>query len=396
MNSFLNETVISFFPTECACAFVGEPWFFSNHQVQLDVLRLCEAGYAHLIETFCDENVFAHHVMMLVGQMIDPRRIYQSLIYDYDFVEELVQGIEYGEYLLTRGWFCRSIYRHVNVLLLRIHGYLHWIDPVAGDFDEHIESIIQQIQQNERMEREEFWFYRQPMRTGGAPQTVVNWRMDNGDDNDDDVNDDNDDDDDDDDNYGDDNDDDDYGDDNDDNDDNDDYGDDDDDDNDRYHDGNYYEDHYYDEQFDNADDNDDYGDDDDDDNAEQVERVIVAYVINENGEYVALDEAALEQFFQTNNEEVQIVVVNADADIDADADDDADADADAEANQVEVQLYEDMVHHMNETWRLRDEVQEEHYILLEEQAEAQHALAEIMLRIQNSRNMLNSLNLILQ
>ncbi len=151
MNTFLNETVISFFPNKASCAFVGEPWFFCNHQVQLDVLRLCVAGYAHRIKTCSDEATFTDHVFGLL-----------VLFQPQNFLEELVEGIDKGEYLLTRGWFRRSLYHHVSVFLIKIHGYLHWIDPVAGDFYDHIHSIIRQIQTNERMEREAGVFVEKP------------------------------------------------------------------------------------------------------------------------------------------------------------------------------------------------------------------------------------------
>ena len=136
MNTFLHETVISFFPTECACAFVGEPWFFSNHTVLLAVLRLCESQYAHLIQTNSDEYEFEQHVLNLVASKLCDKPY---------FVVELVEGIPGGEYLLTRGWFCRSDYYLANVLSLRICGFLERINPTAGDFDEHIRSIMQDL-----------------------------------------------------------------------------------------------------------------------------------------------------------------------------------------------------------------------------------------------------------
>jgi hypothetical protein len=138
MNTLLNRTVNSFFPNKASCAFVGEPWFFCNYQVQLDVLRLCVAGYAHYIKTCSDEATFTDHVFGLL-----------VLFQPQNFLEELVKGIEHGKYLLTCGWFRRSLRHHVSLFLIKIHGYFHWIDPLAGDFDDHIYSIIQQIQTND-------------------------------------------------------------------------------------------------------------------------------------------------------------------------------------------------------------------------------------------------------
>jgi hypothetical protein len=151
MNTLLNRTVNSFFPNKASCAFVGEPWFFCNYQVQLDVLRLCVAGYAHYIKTCSDEATFTDHVFGLL-----------VLFQPQNFLEELVKGIEHGKYLLTCGWFRRSLRHHVSLFLIKIHGYFHWIDPLAGDFDDHIYSIIRQIQTNELMEREAGVFVEEP------------------------------------------------------------------------------------------------------------------------------------------------------------------------------------------------------------------------------------------
>ncbi len=136
MNTFLHEIVISFFPTKASCAFVGEPWFFYNHTVWLAVLRLCESQCAHLIQTNSDEYEFEQHVLNLVADNLEDKQT---------FVVELVAGIPGGDYLLTRGWFCRSEYHQANVLCLRICGCLQWVNPTTCDFDEHIQSIMERL-----------------------------------------------------------------------------------------------------------------------------------------------------------------------------------------------------------------------------------------------------------
>jgi hypothetical protein len=137
MNTFLHEIVISFFPTKASCAFVGESWFFSNHIVRWAVLRVCESQCAHLIQTNSDEYEFEQHVLNLVADNLEDTQT---------FVVELVAGIPGGDYLLTRGWFCRSEYHQANVLCLRICGCLDLVNPIAGDFDEHIQSITERLQ----------------------------------------------------------------------------------------------------------------------------------------------------------------------------------------------------------------------------------------------------------
>jgi hypothetical protein len=61
-------------------------------------------------------------------------------------VDRLALGIKDGDYLLTRGWFCRSPYRHVNVYLIELNGCSDLIDCFRGNFDEHLENIMQFIQ----------------------------------------------------------------------------------------------------------------------------------------------------------------------------------------------------------------------------------------------------------
>lgn len=144
--SLLNETISSFFPMEAYDhAFFGNPWFQKNYDTQLAVLRLCYAEQHRSIKMWiCDEDAFSEHMSFLIHSF--------DVIHN-KFLEDLVSEIDGGDYLLGRGWFCNSSQRQVNVLLIKIHGYSQWINAVSGDFDEHVESIMEQIMVNRQMEQ---------------------------------------------------------------------------------------------------------------------------------------------------------------------------------------------------------------------------------------------------
>ena len=144
--SLLYKTISSFFPNEAMCAFVGEPWFIENHELQLDVLQLCQAGYAcMLFSKTPDHETFKMQMAYFINRYVDTT--YRTNRQDHysKFVDNLTLGITDGDYLLTRGWFCRSPYRHVNVYIIELNGCSGLIDCFRGDFDEHIENIMQFI-----------------------------------------------------------------------------------------------------------------------------------------------------------------------------------------------------------------------------------------------------------
>ncbi len=141
--SLLNKTILSFFPSAAHCAFLEEPWFLKNYELQLDVLRLCQMGFANLLFTPLDRVTFTQHVMCCVRRYIDNTYCINSKTYYDQFIEYLTTSITNGDYLLTRSWFCREISaRHVNVFLIELNGCSYLINPVCGDFDEHIKSIM--------------------------------------------------------------------------------------------------------------------------------------------------------------------------------------------------------------------------------------------------------------
>jgi hypothetical protein len=143
--SLLYKTISSFFPCEAQCAFAREQWFITNHELQLDVLRLCQAGYASVFFTPMDSHTFKQHVMCCMRRYIDETYYPNNYNYYSRLVDYLTSSIPNGDYLLTRGWFCRSPYRHVNVFLIELNGCSNMIFALAGDFDEHIESIAERI-----------------------------------------------------------------------------------------------------------------------------------------------------------------------------------------------------------------------------------------------------------
>lgn len=144
--SLLNKTILSFFPSKAHCTFVGEPWFLKNYELQLDVLRLCQMGYAKLLYTPLDRHTFVQHVMCCTRRYIDETYYTNNQTYYSRFIEYITSNISGGYYLLTRGWFCgETNYRHVNIFLIELNGCSYLINPVAGDFNEHIDSVMKCI-----------------------------------------------------------------------------------------------------------------------------------------------------------------------------------------------------------------------------------------------------------
>ncbi len=144
--SLLYKTISSFFPTEVQCTFVGEPWFLENYELQLDVLRLCEAGFACVLFTqIRDRFMFKMHVACCMQRYIDQDYYLDSPHYRAKFTKYLTSSIPEGDYLLTRSWFCNDISSQVNVYLIEINACSSMINVVAGDFKEHIESVMETI-----------------------------------------------------------------------------------------------------------------------------------------------------------------------------------------------------------------------------------------------------------
>jgi hypothetical protein len=144
--SLLTKTILSFFPNEVLCTFVEEPWFLENYELQLDVLRLCQMGFACVLFTSIqDRFVFKTHVMCCIQRYIDPDYYLDGPEYRMKVIQYLTSSIPNGEYLLTRSWFCKDIKRQVNVYLIELNACSSLINATAGDFNEHIDSVMDAI-----------------------------------------------------------------------------------------------------------------------------------------------------------------------------------------------------------------------------------------------------------
>jgi hypothetical protein len=146
--SLLNETICSFFPTEAhLCAFVDQPWFQQNYEIQMRVLRLCYEGYVKMIKTSYDEKTFSSHIYCLLN-ILDIKT-------DNAFLEELVEDFGDNGYVVWRS-IRDSEQRQIKILLIKMYGYSHWVNTVDNscEFDIHLDMIIAQIQTNIRMEYE--------------------------------------------------------------------------------------------------------------------------------------------------------------------------------------------------------------------------------------------------
>jgi hypothetical protein len=146
--SLLSKIISSFFPSKVTPAFVEEPWFLENHELQLDVLRLCQTGMACAFYTpISNCLMFKLHVVGCMQRYVDVEYTMDDPAYRMKFAEYLATSISGGEYLLTRGWFCNNTRLHVKVFLIELNGMSSLINAIHGDFEEHIDSIINGIEE---------------------------------------------------------------------------------------------------------------------------------------------------------------------------------------------------------------------------------------------------------
>ncbi len=141
--SLILETIRSFLPKE-TCDFVAK----QNPDTQLDVLRLCYEGYSKMIDTSLDKNLLLSHISLLLN-------IFNNNENDNTFLEELTEDFGDNAYVVWN-WLQESAQRQIHILLIKMHGYSHWVNAVDNvfDFDVQIKTIIQQIQTNICMERQ--------------------------------------------------------------------------------------------------------------------------------------------------------------------------------------------------------------------------------------------------
>jgi hypothetical protein len=135
----VRSTIIQHLPEEQR-TFLEQPWFYAprNEWMQLSVLRIICINRADYIKTSNKEENFA----------LCLKTISEHFLSQENFISQLVNDIPGGEYLLTRGWFCLSLEHHIIIMLLKIHGYLGRVNPVIGDFAEHLLSFVKEINTN--------------------------------------------------------------------------------------------------------------------------------------------------------------------------------------------------------------------------------------------------------
>jgi hypothetical protein len=144
--SLLYKTISYFFPS-----IAGEFWFIENPDLQLDVLKICWANLAHLVNTTPDEKTFTENITDII-------------LYDLPaeftgckFLETLVKNIHDGDFLLTQAWFLNSVERQVDVAVAALNNICHMIDVFHENFDVHLDSLLKKHHFNMH-EEDEFDF----------------------------------------------------------------------------------------------------------------------------------------------------------------------------------------------------------------------------------------------
>ncbi len=132
--SLLYKTISSFFPNEAMCAFVEEPWFIKNYELQLDVLQLCQAG----------------HAWLLFSEIVDPKTFETEMTY---YINRFVAYTDNVNHRNHSSKYCPP-YRRVNSYLIEVNGCSGMIDIFRDDFDEHLENIMQFILMRYRLHGE--------------------------------------------------------------------------------------------------------------------------------------------------------------------------------------------------------------------------------------------------
>jgi hypothetical protein len=155
--SLLYKTITYFFPSIAECEFAGEPshckcdaneksihriltepWFIENPDLQLDVLKICWANLAHLINTTPDEKTFTGDITDIILYELPAE------FTGYKFFETLVKNIHEGHFLLTQSWFLNSIERQVDVAVAALNNISYMIDVHDSDFDKNLDYILKE------------------------------------------------------------------------------------------------------------------------------------------------------------------------------------------------------------------------------------------------------------
>ncbi len=115
-----------------------EAWFIENPDLQLDLLKICWANMAHLVNTTPDEKTFTENITDIVLYKLPAK------FCGYQFLETLVQDIHDGDFLLTQAWFLNSIERQVDVAVAALNNICHMIDVFHENFDVHLDSLLKE------------------------------------------------------------------------------------------------------------------------------------------------------------------------------------------------------------------------------------------------------------
>jgi hypothetical protein len=130
--SLYNETIISFFPNEAACAFIGELWFFKNQVAQMDVLVLCNAGYANRIITSSDESTFLQCLASVMQRYISELRSDSRPTLRYGSAERIESDSDGHNHNVDEHYGYVSESRSDARFTLRYGS----VEPIENDFDD--------------------------------------------------------------------------------------------------------------------------------------------------------------------------------------------------------------------------------------------------------------------
>jgi hypothetical protein len=107
-------------------------WFRESTELQMLALKLCYFSKAELITA---QNFQSPAVLQQLKDSLKQ--------YDRNFLEILVENIEYGEYLLTRSWFCRyEAPYQIRVLMLKLISSDNLIFSLSDYMQDHLDALL--------------------------------------------------------------------------------------------------------------------------------------------------------------------------------------------------------------------------------------------------------------
>jgi hypothetical protein len=111
-------------------------WFRESSELQMLALKLCYFGKGYLITV---ENFQSPEYLRQLNESLNDSLMESGK----DFLDILVENIVYGEYLLTRSWFCMhaSSYQ-IRVLMLKLLYADRMIFSRAGDMRAHLDALL--------------------------------------------------------------------------------------------------------------------------------------------------------------------------------------------------------------------------------------------------------------